>query len=363
MFCEASIFNFQNKLLSYFNETGIDLLQQVFERFTQNQLSKFEVKTTIQRGDSFLVGSNIVDYSRLHLLIEMILRVSKILDNSDKKKLAQFLTPYTTNTASSYTYHVKKEDLPKELIQIAQLYAKLYLIMGEKYLENPQYQNFVRVMKDHFEISDPKKKRKIRVKEPGELHSGILMSPDDAQATFRFKGKTKCKGYSTHVSETINEDNKVNLITDIVVVSSNIDDSKILEQQLPKMLESTSDIEEYHVDGNYGSYEVDKICKKENIKMYHKNIRGRKSYGGFKIKEDERTKQVSVSCEGGQTIEAHYYNEREGKMKAEFDYKKCSECPLNDKCSAKIQGGKRKPKRRVYLFGENNYWPINAFPI
>jgi hypothetical protein len=71
IFAEASIFNFQNKVIEYYIQTGKDLLTEVFDGLTSAQLKEFGIKTDIQRGDSFLLGSNIFDYTRLQLLIEV----------------------------------------------------------------------------------------------------------------------------------------------------------------------------------------------------------------------------------------------------------------------------------------------------
>jgi len=57
-FSEASIFNFQNNLNSYFIETGINLLERVFDHLTEKQLKELKIKTDIQRTDCFQAASN-----------------------------------------------------------------------------------------------------------------------------------------------------------------------------------------------------------------------------------------------------------------------------------------------------------------
>ena len=68
-FCAASLFNFQNRLNDHFEQTGENLLEQVFDQLTEDQLKALKLKTNIQRTDSFLAASNIRNYSRLQLLI------------------------------------------------------------------------------------------------------------------------------------------------------------------------------------------------------------------------------------------------------------------------------------------------------
>ena len=51
-FCEATLFNFQQKLLAYELATGIHLVEQVFDGLTAEQLATLKVKADIQRCDS-----------------------------------------------------------------------------------------------------------------------------------------------------------------------------------------------------------------------------------------------------------------------------------------------------------------------
>jgi len=50
-FSEASLFNFQNKFTTYFIETGINLLEKVFDHLTEQLLKELKIKTDIQRTD------------------------------------------------------------------------------------------------------------------------------------------------------------------------------------------------------------------------------------------------------------------------------------------------------------------------
>jgi len=118
VFAEASIFNFQKKVIEYYIQTGKDLLTEVFDSLTSAQLKEFGIKTDIQRGDSFLLGSNIFDYTRLQLLIEVLLRFFRILDDEDKETYLKLLSVYTKQTAGQYIYKIEKDDLPKEIKQL-----------------------------------------------------------------------------------------------------------------------------------------------------------------------------------------------------------------------------------------------------
>ena len=94
-FCPATFFNFQNRLLSHFVATGQNLLEGVFDSLTQQQLKALKIKTNIQRSDSFMAMSNIRSYSRTQLLVEMLIRLYRVLSDEDKTRFNDILTPYT----------------------------------------------------------------------------------------------------------------------------------------------------------------------------------------------------------------------------------------------------------------------------
>ena len=349
IFAEASIFNFQKKVIEYYIQTGRDLLTEVFDSLTSTQLKEFGIKTDIQRGDSFLLGSNIFDFTRLQLLIEVLLRFYRILDTEDKEAYIELLADYSRQTAGQYIYKIEKDELPKEIKQLADVYHKLYIQLGDKYKDVAGFSIFNRVYNEHFVVAESK----VEVIPSNELHSSILLSPDDTEATFRNKGRANGKGYNGHISETANPGNKFNLITDVTVTSNNEDDANILAQRLPSMVEKTPDLSEYHADGNYGNPTVDVITKNNSIMLVQTAVRGRKSQTKLKIEEDEAG-YLWVSCSQGQRVKGEITNNKEGARigKAVFDNERCQLCPYQDKCIAKAAGGKRTEKKHIWYFNE-----------
>ena len=344
IFSEASIFNFQNRISEHFITTGQDLLSQVFDSLTKDQLNEFGIKTDIQRGDSFLVGSNIFDYTRLQLLVEVLLRFLKMLEKEGRIKLNVLLEKYTKQTAGQYIYRIQKEDLPKEMNQLSEVYHDLYTSYKDSCEEKSIFKIFERVYYEHFIVID----NKVNIISSNQLHSGILTSPDDTEATYRYKRRINSKGYSGHISETANPTNKINLITDVVLEPNNIHDATILEKRLPEMLDKTPDLSEYHCDGAYGNAEVDKIMEKNDIAQIQAAIPGRKAFAEIKIIE-KSTDEYWVSCENGQLCKAE---KTEKAWRVKFDTKVCSECPLNEIC-ATSKHMRKKTSSRLWYFGQD----------
>ncbi len=86
-FSRASPFNFQNRLLEYKVQTGINLVELFFDKLAIKQLNELALKTDIQRTDSTLISCNIRKYSRSQLLIEILIRHERILDEADKDRI------------------------------------------------------------------------------------------------------------------------------------------------------------------------------------------------------------------------------------------------------------------------------------
>jgi len=244
-FCEATFFNFQNRLLKHFVETGENLLETVFDGLTKEQLKKLKMKTDIQRSDSFMAMSNIRNYGRVQLLIEMLIRLYRILKEEDKERFKDMLSEYTKQTSGQYIYQLERTEIPRELEKLGQIYHKLYKALREGYKEIEIFPIFERVYQEHFTVV----KNKVAVKKNEELHSGILQSPDDIDATYRKKGEKTGKGQSVNVTETANPENELNLLTDIAVKPNNTEDSDIMNDRIETLKEKTPDLKELHRRG------------------------------------------------------------------------------------------------------------------
>lgn len=359
-FSEASYFNFQNKLSGYFIETGINLLERVFDHLTEKQLKELKIKTDIQRTDSFQAASNIRRYSRLQLLVEMLIRIYRVLSAEDQKQYEELFSAYVKKTSGQFIYRLETEDIPSELERIGKVYKEVNEKIKPNYEEVDIFKTFERVYLEHFiEVEE-----KIIIRTPEELTSSMIQSPDDIDATYRKKQGKEFYGQTINIVETCNPDNQINLITDISVHANNIDDSKELDKRVDIVKEKTPELNELHFDGAYSSKDNDVKFEEHSITPVQTAIRGRQP-GGVEIKIDQVSKDNSpavfdeprqsresevfdylVSCPN-QSVEAEIGKKR---FKAEFDLSICSTCCLASECQLKM-----KKKSRVYYFTEEEY--------
>lgn len=346
-FCPATFFNFQNRLLSRFVATGQNLIEAVFDSLTQDQLKTLKIKTNIQRSDSFMAMSNIRSYSRTQLLIEMLLRLHRVLSDEDKGKFRELLSSYTKQSSGQYIYNLERGSIPHEQEKLAQLYHRLYQALKDSYQDIEVFRIFERVYTEHFTIVD----EKITVKPGKELNGSTLQSPDDIDATYRKKRSEHYKGQSVNVTETANPDNELNLITDVTVCSNNTDDSEILNDRLETIVEKTPDLEELHTDGAYGSEDNDKKMEELEIAHVQTAVRGRKAEVSMEI-EEVSDEEYIVNC----PYQSASSQKTKTRHKACFDIEICKQCSLKSSCPAKQQSDKRTYyfDRSDYLLGKRN---------
>jgi hypothetical protein len=341
-FSEASIFNFQNRLNSYFIETGINLLERVFDHLTENQLKELKIKTDIQRTDSFQAASNIRRYSRLQLLVEMLIRIHRVLIEQDKTEYEELFAPYVKKTSGQFIYRLDTEDIPSELERVGKVYKKINDKLKPKYKEVDIFKTFERVYLEHFtEVGE-----KIIIKTPEELTSNCLQSPDDIDATYRKKNNKQFYGQAINITETCNPANPIDLLTDVSVHANNIDDSEGLNERIEPIKEKTPELNELHTDGAYGSKDNDVKFDEHSITHIQTAIRGRENSGVAITINQAGEDRYLVSCPN-QSAEAELGRKR---FKAEFNLSSCSSCAFASVC--KLQ---RNKSAKVYYFTSEEY--------
>ena len=346
-FCSATFFNFQNRLLCHFSQTGHNLIERVFDGLAEQQLEILKIKTDIQRSDSFMAMSNIRSYSRTQLLIEMLIRLHRILSDEDQNRFNDILSPYIKQSSGQYLYTLQRQQIPQEQEKLGRLYRTLYEALKERYKDFEVFGIFERVYTEHFTLIDDK----ITVKTGKELNGSTLQSPDDIDATYRKKRDRHYRGQSVNVTETAHPDNELNLITDVAVCSNNTDDSKILNERVGPIKEKTPDLNELHTDGAYGSEDNDKKMEELEITHVQTAVRGRKAEVSMEI-EEVSDGQYKVKCPH-QCVSSEKARKR---YKACFDVEICKLCPLSSHCPAKQQSDKRTYyfDRSDYLLGKRN---------
>ena len=348
-FSRATLFNFQNRLLEYERQTGFNLIEQFFNSLTAKQIEQLSLKADIQRTDSTLISSNIRKYTRIQLLAEVLIRLERILDETDRQRIGEQLQVYMQTGSEKYVYGLKSSELPRELEKLGKVYHTVYSWINEKekYQHKKEYINFSRVYKEHFVVVN----QQISPKPNAELNSGMMQSPDDPDATYRKKKEQHSKGYTINGIETANPDNPLQLVTDVAVTPNNIDDSQILHDRADKIKEKTPELNELHTDGGYGSEDNDKKLEDLEITQVTSAVRGRESGIEKKIEQVSQSPDVyTVECPS-QKMESVPTKQRH---KVRFDTKVCLLCLLKERCQIFKNKGRYYFTHEDYLQNRRN---------
>ncbi len=343
-----TLYYFRQRLSRYNLEHGVNLLTQAFEDITDQQLSTLPVKTGKQRMDSTQIASNILEMSRLQLLVETVQRMQRSLSEADQQRYAETLAPYLQGHSGQYMYRLKgKETMETHLQQIGEVIALLLEELREDYAQDPAYQVLRRFFEDNFCLEA----RAVRPKSNQELQADSLQSVDDLEATYRRKGSQDYKGYVANLSETCDPDNAVQLITKVQVAPNNTNDNTLLLEALPDLKERTG-LETLYTDGPYAGPDVDPALQQHQVEQIQSGINGKKLdpdklyLADFEIKQNEQGIPTHITCPQGQSVPVEL-SSRKRSYRADFDPSVCLTCPfhLAERCPARP--GKKRPSFRL----------------
>jgi hypothetical protein len=248
-----TLYYFRERLSCYNLSHGVNLLRQAFEQITDQQVTALQVKTGKQRMDSTQIASNILEMSRLQLLVEAVQRMQRSLSEADQQHYAETFAPYVQGHSGQYVYRIKgKEASQAHLQQIGEVIYQLLEELQESYAQEPTYQVLARFFDDNFRLEA----QAVSPKANQELQADSLQSVDDLEATYRRKGSRDYKGYVANLSETCDPDNELQLITNVQVAPNNTNDNSLLLEALPDLKERTA-LETLYTDGPYAGPEVD----------------------------------------------------------------------------------------------------------
>jgi hypothetical protein len=166
-----TLYYFRQRLSKYNQEHGLNLVAQAFEDITDQQMVVLKVKASIQRMDSTQIASNILDMSRLQLLVEGLQRLWRILSEAEKQSYDEWLGKYVKSGSGQYVYRVKgKEETAAHTLQVGQVIQRLLDETQAAYGKTPIYQVLERLFQENFNLT----KEGTQVKPNEEIGAGCL---------------------------------------------------------------------------------------------------------------------------------------------------------------------------------------------
>ncbi len=341
-----SLYYFRERVACYQQEQGVNLIAKAFEQVTDEQIKAYQLKTGKQRMDSTQIASNMRAMSRLQLLVEVLQRVHRMLNEADQGAYGEVFAPFIQGHAGQYVYHLKGQDTGEHLQKIGNLMQRLVEELRLNYSQEPVYQMLERVFGEHFRLEE----RVVKTKVDKELSASSLQSPDDLEATYREKAHKTYKGYVANVTETCDPVNKLQLITQAQVAPNSTDDAQLMEEALPG-LKARTDLDTLYTDGGYGSPDGDQVLQDHKVEQIQTAIRGRVpsaeklNLADFDIHQTKEGTPTQITCPQGQTVAVHPTCQKKGFV-AHFDLATCQVCPFFQTTCPGVPG-KHKPNIRL----------------
>jgi len=327
-----TVYNFRDRITQHMQESGENLFEKAFEQVTDEQIATFQLKTDKLRMDSTLIASNIRQMSRLRLLVEVLQRVHRMLEETDQQRYGDDFAPYVKGSSGQYIYRIKGEQSSEHLQRIGELMHKLTDELSATYADAQAYQTLQRVFQEHFSIEETV----LRPKAGAELSASSLQSPDDGEATYRQKGAQGHKGYVANLTETCDPENDLQLIVKVQTESNNTDDAAMLVEALPSLKERTG-VEQMNTDGGYNSPDVDEALRENQVVQIQTSIRGRKpaqeklGLDAFDWETNADVQPQTVACPQGQQV-AVTPGRTQQRYRAAFEASDCESCPFLAQC-------------------------------
>lgn len=343
IFTLRTLYNFRRRVREYAEESGVNLIQKVFEQVTDEQLGAVTLATGWQRMDSTQVLSNLAKMTRLELLVAVLQAVHRQLPESLRERWTKGWALYLEGRPHEVCYKIAAAEVEEHQVRIGQELCAIEAALAQQVPESEVLALVRRVLEEQYEYQGD---GAVTLRPPGEVSADSLQSPHDPDATYRVKGgATYCGGYVTNVSETADPANPVQMITDVQVEPNRTDDAKLLQQSLDDQAARGLDVKKVTTDGGYTGPTGDAACEKHDVELRATRMRGGHSASDrwgwerytWEVKEDGTP--IGVICPQG--CEAALLPGRaQGRFIARFDAQRCGACPFfRQVCH--VQQGKR----------------------
>ncbi|MBO0413874.1 transposase [Enterococcus hulanensis] len=327
---DRSFSRFRERLVSYYEQTGIDLVKEEMEYLADSFCSFFDLQPTMKRMDSLLVASSCRKLNRFALFYKCVSNLAKEIDKSGAVELLAgkelYLSKNYFNRAIMYKKHQDIEEDWEKCVNDGLLFLEE---TTEKLSENTHYKNLMRLFEEQLTFEGEKPKLlSIRKVSPDSLQN-----PSDPDASYKKKNRKSYIGYVANIVETFDE--KLSLITSYDFEKNTVSDYQFIYQFIEHWDREKPC--QLITDGGYGSEDVFKKAEEKNIDLCTTALRGidpNPWEADFVF--DEKTHAL-VSCPQGYKPEKSKYYPYLDQSRSTFNKILCKMCPFFDQCISKEQ--------------------------
>ena len=330
---DKTLSRFRRRCYDYESIQGINLLHDCMIGLGAGIAKLMDISPRIKRMDSMMIAANIRKLSRIELLYTC---VSKLVIYLHKNKCDDLIKGmehyYDPNDYNKTFYYCNDSDTANQLDTILKDADNLLKSCITDYDDVTEYQLLVRCLSEQTIVEESS--RRLRSKEDGGLHSGILQNPSDPDATYRSKAGKEYQGYVANLEESVGKNGSV--ITNYQFEQNNYSDSQLLKDNLERTKpqdEETTII----ADGAYSGKENHDLAAEKNIRLINTDLSGKPVddiLADFVFNE-AGTKVLRCPA-GYEPKSCGYTGSKSQQFHVSFQREQCANCPHRNRCKAKI---------------------------
>jgi len=332
---DRTIYQFRARLLKFMSkEENADLIKQLFNNLTDNFIDKANISTKIQRTDSSMIRANIKKLRRYELVVKVMSNIFKILTEEEKKSLPLEITEIITKSEKESIFKVLSGSVDENFLLKV---ISMQVVIRDAFKNNDRvkdtiaYKQLERLLKEQTQVNAETKE--IEIKAGKDIASDSLQNPSDEDATYRKKAGKEHQGYLVNIMETASKDNKIQMITDVVIEQNIKSDAGLLEKELESVKKRTG-LEQVVADGAYRSDSLEEEADKLKVEIITTALTG-------EVPDETKipihnfvigTENIIEVCPNNIKPQKSEYDAKNDQYVAYYSKKDCENCPLKDKC-------------------------------
>jgi len=339
-------------------------MRVVFERVSQAAIDKLGVVVSEQRIDSTHIQSNIHMRGRLALFQDVMRRFLRSLDEADYKLAPEHIRKRHEEEPNGWfglgaaERKAKVSALAVDIHRLIEIFAD-----SKRVKESEEYRLLVRLFSEQCEVVESPKsggddnggtsagsdgnagganESKTTVEVKKNSGGNTLQSAFDTDASYGHKGQ----GYSAHITETCNNSEAAEIITDYEVHGAARSDVGKAQDALERLAESDMLPEKLYADGGYPSVPSTYQIQESGVELVAPVNRGpmEESVMGRDMFEFDADGKVTRCPDGHPAIDQKILsnNSTTHALHALFDGDKCRACDKLERCPVRAPNHRDK---------------------
>ena len=312
---------------------GVDLLHDCITGLGAEIARMMDISPRIKRMDSMMIAANIRKLSRIELLYTCVAKLVIYLHKNECDGLIKGMEHYYDPNDYNKTFYYNTDSGAEEQLSIILGDAdKLLSVCGTDYDDVTEYQLLVRCLSEQTIVEEAS--RRLRTKEDGGFHSGMLQNPSDPDATFRTKAGKEHQGYVANLEESVDKNGSV--ITDCQYEQNNYSDSQFLKDSL-RRTEIQKEETTLIADGAYCGKENHDLAAEKHIRLANTDLSGKPVDDVLADFVFNETGTKVLRCPAGyEPKSCGYTGDKSQQFHVSFLRDQCADCPNKNRCKAKI---------------------------